>query len=243
MHLFLKNNYQKCRKGVVEFLNEYKMFSIRNYMKNIHNFYFPDWDNHFQDFFNLNIGYQEAQRNRALSFVEDFGVAIDCGAHVGLWSKDLSNYFDNLYCFEPVKEFFECLKLNIKSKNAKLFNLGLGEKKIETEAVITKSSGNSGGSRTLTDYYEVKKEDEIQNIKLIDLDSLNLNKVDFIKVDVEGLGLQVLKGMANTLMVCNPVVCIELFEEVEKTEQMKFMHSIGYDLVDIIIKEHVFKKK
>ena len=53
-------------------------------MKKIHNFYFPDWDNHFQDFFNLNIGYQEAQRNRALSFVEDFGVAIDCGAHVGL---------------------------------------------------------------------------------------------------------------------------------------------------------------
>ena len=211
-------------------------------MKKIHNFYLPDWDNHFQDRFNLNTGYQEAQRNRALSFVEDFGVAIDCGAHVGLWSKDLSNYFDNLYCFEPVKEFFDCLKLNVVSKNAKLFNFGLGEKKIETEAVITKSSGNSGGSRTLTDNFVVKKEDEIQKIKLMDLDSLNLNKADFIKIDVEGLGLQVLKGMTKTLMVCNPVVCIELFEEVDKAEQMKFMHNIGYDLVDIIIKEHVFKK-
>ena len=42
-------------------------------MKKIHNFYFPDWDTHFQDFFNTNIGYQEPQRNRALSFVEDFG--------------------------------------------------------------------------------------------------------------------------------------------------------------------------
>jgi len=243
MHLCFKNKYQKCRKSVFEFLNGFKMLSNETYMKKIHNFYLPEWDNHFQDRFNLNIGYQEAQRNRALSFVEDFGVAIDCGAHVGLWSKDLSNYFKNLYCFEPVKEFFDCLKLNVDSKNAKLFNLGLGEKKIETKAVITKSSGNSGGSRTLTDYYEVKKEDEIQNIKLIDLDSLNLNKVDFIKIDVEGLGIHVLKGMANTLIVCDPVVCIELFEEVEKVEQMKFMHSIGYDLVDIIKKEHVFKKK
>ncbi len=212
-------------------------------MKKIHNFYFPDWDNHFQDFFNLKIGYQEAQRNRALSFVEDFGVAIDCGAHVGLWSRDLSNFFENLYCFEPVKEFFECLELNIKSKNTKLFNLGLGETKIEKKVVITKSSGNSGLSRTITDYYNVKKEDEIQNIKLIDLDSLNLNKVDFIKIDVEGLGLQVLKGMTNTLTICNPVVCIELFEQLEKGEQIKFMHSFGYDLVDIITKEHVFKKK
>ena len=91
-------------------------------MKKIHNFYFPDWDNHFDNRLNNNIGYQEAQRNRALSFVEDFGVAVDCGAHVGLWSRDLENYFDKLYCFEPVKEFFECLKLNIKSKNKKLFN-------------------------------------------------------------------------------------------------------------------------
>ena len=82
-----------------------------------------------------------------------------------------------------------------------------------------------------------------KNIKLIDLDSLNLNKVDFIKIDVEGLGIHVLKGMANTLIVCDPVVCVELFEEVEKVEQMKFMHSMGYDLVDIIKKEHVFKKK
>ena len=179
-------------------------------MKKIHNFYFPDWDNHFQNFFSLNLGYQEAQRNRALSFVEDFGVAVDCGAHVGLWSKDLSNFFDNLYCFEPVKEFFECLKLNIKSQNAKLYNLGLGEKKLETEVVITKTSGNSGLSRTLTDYDQVKKKDEIQKIKLIDLDSLNLNKVDFIKIDVEGLGLKVLKGMSNTLKICNPVVGVPI---------------------------------
>ncbi|MDC0140947.1 FkbM family methyltransferase [Pelagibacteraceae bacterium] len=212
-------------------------------MKKIHNFYFPDWDNHFQDFFNLNKGYQEAQRNRALSFVEDFGVAIDCGAHVGLWSRDLSNFFDNLYCFEPVKEFFECLKLNIKSKNAKLYNLGLAEKKIEKEALITKSLGNSGASRPLLKEEKVSSKDYVQKIQMVNLDSFNLTKVDFIKIDVEGLGLQVLKGMANTLRVCNPVVCIELFEKVEKAEQMEFMHSIGYDLVDIIIKEHVFKKK
>ena len=169
----------------------------------IHNFYFPDWDTHFSNRFNQSIGYQEAQRNRALSFVEDFGTAVDCGAHVGLWSRDLSNFFDQLYCFEPIEEFFECLKLNVNSKNAKLYNLGLGEKKIDAEAVVTKSSGNSGGSRTLTNNYEIKTKDVIQKIKLVDLDSFNLAKIDFIKIDVEGLGLQVLNGMINTLINCN----------------------------------------
>ena len=85
-------------------------------MKQVHKFYFPKWDNHFQSYFSENIGYQEAQRNRALVQVKNFGVAVDCGAHVGLWSKDLSNFFQKLYCFEPVKEFFDCLKLNIKKK-------------------------------------------------------------------------------------------------------------------------------
>ena len=211
-------------------------------MKKIHNFYFPDWDNHFQDFFNSNIGYQEAQRNRALSFVEDFGVAVDCGAHVGLWSRDLSNFFDNLYCFEPVNEFFECLKLNIKSKNAKLFNLGLGKTKIEKEALITKSIGNSGASRTILKNEEISSQDYVEKIQLVNLDSFNLTKVDFIKIDVEGLGLDVLKGMINILKNCNPIVCIELLEQIEKTEQINFMNEIGYELVDIIIKEHVFRK-
>jgi FkbM family methyltransferase len=211
-------------------------------MKKIHNFYFPDWDNHFQDFFNSNIGYQEAQRNRALSFVEDFGVAVDCGAHVGLWSKDLSNFFENLYCFEPVNEFFECLKLNVRSKNAKLFNLGLGKTKIEKKALITKSIGNSGASRTLLKNEEISCQDYVEKIQLVNLDSFNLTKVDFIKIDVEGLGLDVLKGMINILKNCNPIVCIELLEQIEKTEQINFMNEIGYELVDIIIKEHVFRK-
>lgn len=211
-------------------------------MKKIHNFYFPDWDNHFQNFFDLNIGYQEAQRNRALSYVEDFGVAIDCGAHVGLWSRDLSNFFDNLYCFEPVNEFFECLKLNVKSKNAKLFNLGLGKTKIEKEALITRSIGNSGASRTLLKHEEISSQDYVEKIQLVNLDSFNLTKVDFIKIDVEGLGLDVLKGMINILKNCNPIVCIELLEQVEKTEQIHFMNKMGYEVVDIIIKEHVFRK-
>ncbi len=211
-------------------------------MKKIHNFYFPDWDNHFQNFFDLNIGYQEAQRNRALSYVEDFGVAIDCGAHVGLWSRDLLNFFDNLYCFELVNEFFECLKLNVKSKNAKLFNLGLGKTKIEKEALITRSIGNSGASRTLLKHEEISSQDYVEKIQLVNLDSFNLTKVDFIKIDVEGLGLDVLKGMINILKNCNPIVCIELLEQVEKTEQIHFMNKMGYEVVDIIIKEHVFRK-
>ena len=43
------------------------------------------------------------------------------------------------------------------------------------------------------------------------------------------MGLDVLKGMINILKNCNPIVCIELLEQIEKTEQINFMNEIGYE--------------
>ncbi len=212
-------------------------------MKKIHNFNFPDWDTHFKDFFNSNIGYQEAQRNRALSFVNKFEVAVDCGAHIGLWSRDLENYFDKLYCFEPVKEFFDCLKMNIQKKNTVLYNKALGNQNSNGEILITKNSGNSGLTHVMQINEKIVNEkDIVQKIEIIKLDNINLKQLDFFKIDVEGLGLDVLRGSKKTLENCNPVVCLELHESVEKKEQIKFMYDLGYKIEDIIIKEHVFKK-
>lgn len=212
-------------------------------MKKIHNFYFPDWDTHFQDFFNTNIGYQEAQRNRALAHVNQFGIAVDCGAHIGLWSRDLENYFDKLYCFEPVKEFFNCLKINIKNKNTELYNQALGNEMSSGEILITKNSGNSGLTHVMNNNKKnFNEKDIIEKIEIVKLDSFNLKQLDFFKIDVEGLGLDVLRGAKKTLENCNPIVCLELFELVDKKEQIKFMNDLGYEIKDIIIKEHVFKK-
>lgn len=213
-------------------------------MKKIHNFYFPDWDTHFQDFFNINTGYQEAQRNRALAHVNQFEIAVDCGAHIGLWSRDLENYFDKLYCFEPVKEFFNCLKINIKNKNTELYNQALGNGMSSGEILITKNSGNSGLTHIIhNNERNFNEKDIIEKIEIIKLDSFNLKQLDFFKIDVEGLGLDVLRGAKKTLENCNPVVCLELFDFVDKKEQIKFMNEMGYEIKDIIIKEHVFKKK
>jgi hypothetical protein len=51
-----------------------------------------------------------------------------------------------------------------------------------------------------------------------------------------------LKGSRKTLEICNPVVCIELIESIDKNEQIRFMNDLGYKLVEVIVKDHVFKK-
>ena len=213
-------------------------------MKKINEMYFPEWCNHFENRFNYDVGYQEEQRNRALSHVKEFDVAVDCGAHVGLWSKDLSKFFNKLYCFEPAKEFYECLKKNIAEMNTEVFNFALGKESKNGEMIITKHDNNSGGSFVLPNLNKQKyKEDILQEIKLVNLDSFKLSKLDFFKIDVEGNNLDVLIGSEKTLIRCDPVICIEINKEDQNEELGKFLKKLNFKLVDIVIKEYIFMKE
>ena len=67
----------------------------------IKDYYIPDNDKQYLGYFQKFDHYQEAQRNRALSHVSLWRTSIDIGANIGLWAKDLSNFFDKTICFEP----------------------------------------------------------------------------------------------------------------------------------------------
>ena len=212
-------------------------------MKKINDMYFPLWCNHFENRFNDNIGYQEEQRNRALAHVKEFEIAVDCGAHVGLWSRDLSKFFNKLYSFEPAIEFYECLKKNIISDNTTIYNLALGSQSATGEMVITKHYNNSGGSYVLPNINKTAyKTDIIQKIKLVDLDSFDLPRLDFFKIDVEGNNLDVLIGAEKTLERCNPVICIEISEEEKDKRLGKLLTKLNFKLVDVVKKEYIFMK-
>ena len=93
-------------------------------MKKVFNWWLPDSDKHIaekleeQSPVNRGYDYQTQQRDYALSFSLKYAsrskVAIDIGAHIGLWSVDMANHFKELICFVPVKLNKECLiKKNI----------------------------------------------------------------------------------------------------------------------------------
>ena len=221
------------------------MYKIRNY-------YIPETDSHFIDYLKRNEHYQEAQRNRAISFVENWRFAIDIGANIGLWSKDLSKYFDNLACFEPNTFCQDYLRNNINLDKSKIYPYALGEKEENKNLFIHPfNSGASSlinrtklGSKTDKEriYGEFPKDTKTINVVVKKLDSFDYNKIDFIKIDVQGFEMSVLKGAYNTLKNNRPVLCIE--EDNPKNSLIiPFLKDLNYELVDVIIKEHIFKKK
>ena len=221
-------------------------------MVKIRDYNIPETDVHFIEYLKNNNHYQEAQRNRAISFVEDWEFAIDIGANIGLWSKDLSKYFNKLICFEPNPLCQKYLKNNINMNNSKIYNFALGD--CEDSKNLFLHPSNSGASSLINRtklgfkddntiiYGEFSKDIPTVEVTVKKLDTFNFNKIDFIKIDVQGFELSVLKGAKKTLKKNNPVICVEE-DDPKNSLVIPYLEELNYEIVDVVVKEHIFKKK
>ena len=139
-----------------------------------------------------------------------FGVALDVGAYIGNHSLFFSKYFKKVISFEPNPDSFELLKLNVKEKkNIKIFNYGLSNKK-STKNFYSYYSNYGGSSVIKNERIPYKKFKATFN----KFDQLNIReRIDLVKIDVEGDELNVLKGLEKTLGKFSPIV---LFESQKK---------------------------
>ena len=51
--------------------------------------------------------------------------------------------------------------------------------------------------------------DGFNTVRLVALDTLDLQRVDFMKVDIEGMEEKALRGAAETIKRCRPVLYVE----------------------------------
>jgi len=191
-------------------------------MYNKHGWWFPDEDTHFCEMLDKNIAkgnqpvYQEPVRKRSLIFVNNKKVALDIGANIGLWSRDLCNTFESVIAFEPVESFRKCLKRNVHHAALQIEECALGETDTTIEMIIT--PGNTGHSHV--DQTTVGS----GSIPMRRLDSLNLQDIGYIKIDCEGYELPIIRGAEDTIKRCRPVMVVEqkLHEDTGKTRETQF---------------------
>ena len=217
------------------------------------NYYLPEEDDHYLDYFKKFDHYQEAQRNRALAQVSNWRVAIDIGANIGLWAKELSNFFDHTNCFEPNSKCIKYLEKNININRSTIYNVAVGSENKQMDLFTPINSGassfinnavigfNKDGSKI---YGEFSKSVSKQPTQIVTIDSYNFNNVDFIKIDVQGFELEVLQGAFKTLIENKPVICIEeVLTDLEESAPIQYLVDLKYEVVDRVKKEIILKKK
>jgi FkbM family methyltransferase len=138
-----------------------------------------------------------------LKHIKPGDTVLDVGAYIGDHTIAYSNAVGKhgkVLAFEPNEDAFACLQHNLSEyKNTELFNSCVGE--TSGKMVLVKYDDNVGMT-----YVKPGK----GKTKSLTIDSLELERCDFIKIDVEGFELKVLEGAEETIKKFRPKMLIEI---------------------------------
>ena len=162
-------------------------------------------------------------------------VVLDIGANIGTHTLFLSRLATNegkVIAFEPCKINHDILMMNLalnRCHNVDLYKYGVGEKEgkmyIESKWNATDKVQNYGCVVLQT--ASTSEADEC--IHIMNLDSMNLPKVDVVKIDAENMEDQVLLGMKDTIKRCKPRIVVEIHEtDMDKVKPI--VESLDYSL-------------
>lgn len=131
-------------------------------------------------------------------------LALDVGAHIGTWSRILCQEFQKVIGFEAFRVHVECLHLNVPNGNFTVIPGILSD--VDGYQDFMELWTKPGMSRVCPP--GVKGVSTISR-RLDALLAAEPTPVDFIKLDVEGQELQVLRGAEQVLKKWHPYLCME----------------------------------
>lgn len=136
---------------------------------------------------------------------------IDIGAHIGLYSVFMSKSGPaTVYSFEPtpssVEVLRETVRVNKASDNVTVVPAAVSDKSGKATFYIDNSPISVANSLVNVDFGEkfVRKGYEVDVVSIDDFVLKNNLNVDFIKIDAEGVEVQVLEGARNTFLNNRP---------------------------------------
>ncbi|NDG29194.1 FkbM family methyltransferase [bacterium] len=164
---------------------------------------------------------------------------LDVGANIGTISIWLSRIFTKgrIYSFEAQRQVFYQLAGNVALNN--LYNIDVFNYAVSSqEGFISVKEPNYFSNHDFGTFslVETKITQSINNLVVptISLDTFvekyKIDSVDLIKIDVEGMDLDVLKGSLNIIERDSPVIYVEHFDNKKSilTELKTFLNQFDY---------------
>ena len=169
---------------------------------------------------------------------------IDCGAHVGVFTRyALDRGVARVVAIEPEPANLACLELNFAAEMAagKVVVVRKGVWDSKTELEMSVHHNNSAAPSFVTQYAGA----EVSLLPVMPLDdivtSLGLERVDFIKMDIEGAEQRAVKGALDTIRRFKPRMAICTYHGTGDSAAVTRLVSTAYPRYRIHANEVVFR--
>ena len=158
----------------------------------------------------LDIHLKDFMLGQTTPYLNKFKNTIDVGAATGMYASHFAEHSKNVICFEAVPPVYEQLeKIKQKHNNVITHNVAVSNFEGTSGFYVDDKRLSNSGFQTLVG-------GPLINVDTVTIDSMKLNDVGFIKVDVEGVELDVLVGGADTILEYKPTCMVEIYAKFNK---------------------------
>ena len=172
--------------------------------------------------------------------IEDDYNVFDIGANIGWYTIHIAKNLTQgkLYAFEPIPDTYSRLKRNVvlnNIENVVLNNIALSDSKGHLSFYYSPKMTVASSSQNITN----NENAILINCETETLDNYflenNIERVDFIKCDIEGAELFALKGALKTISSQLPIIFTEMLRKwsakfgYHPNDIINLLESIGYE--------------
>ena len=159
------------------------------------------------------------------------GIAMDVGAWWGPWTFWLSRRASQVITIEPLPHLVDFIG-KVAPGHVRVIAAAASDE-AGTASLWTPTSGpGSEGRATMHPGPGAERSATVVEVPTMAIDSLDLPRLDLLKIDVEGHEVKVLAGAAATIARCRPVLIVEVeqqFHEQPITTILDDVEALGYD--------------
>lgn len=175
-------------------------------------------------------------------FIKNGDNVLDVGGNIGIFSIFVKELFGKckIVVFEPEKSNFRLLKKNLSEYSGiTLINKAVGNKVRKEKLRIS----NNFSCHTLSEDKNFRLKTGFVSEQLVSvttLDTVIKNKIDVIKIDVEGYESEVIRGAKNTILKNFPILLVayEHYKNQDK-DLVRLVRSIDRNYKHLILNNQV----